>query len=264
MELTCAHCKEEFSANRFRLTCSQQCKNARSRAIAPERSITRTCPGCGEKFTRVCKQARSTCSRECHSRVVSLARGGKGVNREVVECQWCGGSFKLTGWYRKKTCSKRCRAALMGSNAIKPGPCEVCGKTCPHRKRRTCSAQCAAELKAVKARERVSKERNLCVYTPPNEHDRENMIEILTRKGYKKGQASNRYEWEESEGNIRFKDLPPRDLSPEDIAHNREARARKELKTHRNGVEQEAKAKRAHQSPLEKLLSCIEGGSASA
>ena len=262
----CVQCGTEFSSKRSRLTCSMKCKNARSRKIHKPVMVERQCVLCKKTFP---SSGRVTCSYECHRGVATLARTGKRVELDLLTCDNCGKQWRSLSIYRKKTCSKECRRALnKKKRQDKAGPaiqCKVCGRPCPTPNRVTCSKDCAAKARATLAKKNTSWHNQICTYSPPNGFDRENMIEILTRKGYTEGQAKERYQWEETqEGDILFRDLPPKDLSPRDAVYNREACSRKELPPNRNGVEQAHEKKGAYKSPLEKFLSCIEGGPASA
>lgn len=234
MARKCAICQQHYYSDAYPSkvpdTCSPECKEIlrKRHAHSADKSTTRECTRCGTVFTAQAdamgrRSRRRTCSDECRERAMTREP------RPERKCPFCGG---LKSTAATKTC---------------------------------CKPECRNKWRNLggEDRARYLHQYAVCRYSAPNAHDFENMLDIMSRKGYTEGNETEAYQYRiTEEGDILFIDLEPRDPTSEAIIH-RASRAGKEQQEHRTGVEQEAKAKGAHQSPLEKLLQRIEGGLAS-
>jgi hypothetical protein len=189
----------------------------------------------------------------------TFAKGRIGV---VKQCGWCGRLFHGRK-HRNKHCSQACAKQAQKRKKDGGGACKICGQPTNNKWNKTCSTpenrwsnKCYREWKRITA-----KRDNVCVYTPPAEQDMENMIDILQRKGYTKGEVKVSYRYQLTEkGDITWIDLPPSDTSDD----WRATHLGKEQQEYWIGVEQEVQEEGANLTAFQKLCHRIEDWDASA
>lgn len=128
----------------------------------PDSPIVKHCEQCGEKFTA--HKFANTRQRFCGNACRNAWRTQHGRAPVVCICRHCGEEFQPKKKDRNQFCGRECSRAyfeLHGhpqrrkpQSEQAPMPtCEVCGKPCKRRGRKTCSPECNKERQRIKARE---------------------------------------------------------------------------------------------------------------
>lgn len=106
--------------------------------------VTKTCPACGESFTRYRSQKATFCSRAC----AAVGRHTTAGHHADYVCEVCHVAFRVSASTRQRRyCSKECEATARTLGPLECA-CHQCGRvfTYPRnqerRHRRYCSLQC--------------------------------------------------------------------------------------------------------------------------
>lgn len=141
----CAFCGDSFDASQAgQEYCSRDCAAADRR-----KTLTKTCPECGDTFETPPSDDTIHCSAQC--------AGTSRAQQTTSTCEYCGESFEHAPYYQRRFCSDECCHAFQSEEyrERQQAVCQQCGQTfhtTPSDDSNYCCSQCFQEARTDRPR----------------------------------------------------------------------------------------------------------------